>query len=145
MKCCYEKPRADAPDAGQKKSSQFALTTPVSVEISEGLWEILTRITYDEVSHAVQEDNCILQLGQYMFNKLKNKGNSEDYIRQKMREVGRLVLESQKVTPLKRLEEFFPRVIVAVKKMAGYNPESNAYQTPSFKLKFDYSLKKYPI
>lgn len=77
-----------------------------------------------------------------MFNKLKNKGNIEDYIRQKMQEVGRLVLEAQKVTPLKRLEEFFPHVIAAVEKMAGYNPESNAYQTPSFALKLDYSLNR---
>ncbi|TWW56094.1 hypothetical protein D4764_08G0000810 [Takifugu flavidus] len=39
------------------------------------------------------KDNCILQLGQYMFNKLKN---NEDYIKQKMQEAGRLVLEAQK-------------------------------------------------
>ncbi|XP_029685193.1 uncharacterized protein [Takifugu rubripes] len=148
MKGCHEKPRKDAPEAGRKRvRSLCALTTPVSVEISEGLREILTKMHYDEVSHAVQEDNCILQLGQYMFNKLKNKGNNEDYIRQKMREVGRLVLEAQKVTPLKRLEEFFipknfPHVIAAVKKTAGYNPETNAYQTPSLALKLGHSLKK---
>lgn len=83
-----------------------------------------------------------------MFNKLKNKGNNnDDYIRQKMREVGRMVLEAQKVTPLKKVEECFipknfPHVISAVKKAAGYDPKNNTYQTPSLALKLGHSLKK---
>lgn len=45
------------------------------------------------------------------------------------------------------MEEFFipknfPHVIAAVKKTAGYNPETNAYQTPSLALKLGYTLKK---
>lgn len=63
------------------------------LRLVSGLQKILTHMNYDEVSHVVQNDKCILQLGQYMFNKLKNKGNSnDDYIRQKMIEVGRMVL-----------------------------------------------------
>lgn len=56
---------------------------------------------------------------------------------------GKLVHMAQKVPSLKRLEEFFPHVIAAVKKMAGYSPQTNAYQTPSLALKLGYSLKKY--
>ncbi|KAI3375954.1 hypothetical protein L3Q82_016372 [Scortum barcoo] len=73
-----------------------------------------------------------------MFNKLKNKGNNnDDYIRQKMREVGRMVLVAQTVTPLKKVEEFFipknfPHVISAVKKAAGYDPKTNTYQNSVF-------------
>lgn len=149
VKRCEEKPREDEPRVGRKRvRSLCALTTPVSFEISEGLQNILTHMNYDEVSNVVQNDKCILQLGQYMFNKLKNKGNNnDDYIRQKMREVGRMVLVAQNVTPLKKVKEFFipknfPHVISAVKKAAGYDPKTNTYQTPSLALKLGHSLKK---
>ena len=149
VKICPEKTREDAPQFGRKRvRSLCALNTPVGLDVSKGLQKILTHMNYDEVSHVVQKDKCILQLGQYMFNKLKNKGNSnDDYIRQKMREVGRMVLEAQKVTPLKKVEEFFipknfPHVISAVKKAAGYDPQTNTYQTPSLALKLGHSLKK---
>lgn len=99
IKTCEEKPREDEPRVGRKRvRSLCALTAPVNFEISEGLQKILTHMNYDEVSNVVQNDECILQLGQYMFNKLKNKGNNnDDYIRQKMREVGRMVLVAQKL------------------------------------------------
>ncbi|XP_051802894.1 uncharacterized protein LOC110968623 isoform X9 [Acanthochromis polyacanthus] len=149
IKICPENTREDTPQAGRKRvRSLCALTTPVGLEISEGLQKILTHANYDEVSRVVQSDKCILQLGQYMFNKLKSKGNNnDDYIRQKMREVGRMVLEAQKVTSLKKVEEFFipknfPHVISAVKRAAGYDPNTNTYQTPSLALKLGHSLKK---
>lgn len=149
MKTCEEKSRDNEPRVGRKRvRSLCALTTPVSLEISEGLRNILTHMNYDEVSNVVQNDKCILQLGQYMFNKLKNKGNNnDDYIRQKMREVGRMVLVAQNITPLKEVKEFFipknfSHVISAVKKAAGYDPKTNTYQTPSLALKLGHSLKK---
>ncbi|XP_029943204.1 uncharacterized protein LOC115385360 isoform X2 [Salarias fasciatus] len=149
VKVCPEKTREDAPQVGRKRvRSLCALTTPVSLEVSDGLQKILTHMNYDDVSQVVQNEKCILQLGQYMFNKLKNKGNNnDDYIRQKMREVGRLLFVAQKITPLKKMEEFFipknfPHVIRAVKEAAGYNAETNTYCTPSLALKLGHSLKK---
>lgn len=58
-----------------------------------------------------------------------------------------MVLEAQRVTSLKKVEEFFipknfPHVISAVKKAAGYNPKTNTYQTLSLALKLGHSLKK---
>ncbi|XP_058471537.1 uncharacterized protein LOC131444863 isoform X2 [Solea solea] len=149
IKICQEQAGDDAPQVGRKRvRSLCALSTPVGLDIGEGLKKILTHMIYDEVFHVVQNDKCILQLGQYMFNKLKNRGNNnDDYIRQKMREVGRMVLEAKKITPLKKMKDFFipqnfPYVISAVKAAAGYEPKTNTYQTPSLALKLGHSLKK---
>lgn len=149
VKVCPEKTKEDDTQVGRRRvRSLCALATPVGFEVSESLRKILTHMNYDEVSQVVQNDTCILQLGQHMFNKLKNRGNNyDDYIRQKMREAGRMVLEAQKATPLKKVEEFFipknfPHVLEAVKKAAGYDPETNTYKTPSLALKLGHTLKK---
>ena len=65
IKICPEKTREDTPQAGRKRvRSLCALATPVGLEVSEGLQKILAHANFDEVSHVVQSDKCILQLGQ---------------------------------------------------------------------------------
>ncbi|MGL5294649.1 MAG: hypothetical protein ACRC9V_12950, partial [Aeromonas sp.] len=68
-------------------------------------------------------------------------------IRQKMREVGRLLLEARKITPLRTMVEFiipanFKHVISAVKVVSGFDKETNSYRIPSLALKLGHSLNK---
>ncbi|XP_036419034.1 uncharacterized protein LOC118802695 isoform X2 [Colossoma macropomum] len=149
MKNCPKKTQDsdESPIARKRVRSLCALATPVGRDISEGLKKVLSQMTYDDVYHTVQNDKCILQFGEHMFNRHGSDVSKHDYIRQKMREVGRLLLEAQKLTPLKKMEDFiipanFSHVVSAVKVVAGYNPEKNTYSIPSLALKLGHSLQK---
>ncbi|XP_049332973.1 uncharacterized protein LOC111195432 isoform X3 [Astyanax mexicanus] len=149
MKNCPKKTQdsADSQVSRKRVRSLCALANPVGRDISEGLKRVLSQMTYDDVYRSVQNDKCILQFGEHMFNRHGSDVNKHDYIRQKMREVGRLHLEAQKLTPLKTMEDFiipanFSHVVSAVKMVAGFNPEKNTYRIPSLALKLGHSLQK---
>ncbi|KAG9271819.1 hypothetical protein AMEX_G13306, partial [Astyanax mexicanus] len=149
MKNCPKKTQdsADSQVSRKRVRSLCALANPVGRDISEGLKRVLSQMTYDDVYRSVQNDKCILQFGEHMFNRHGSDVNKHDYIRQKMREVGRLLLEAQKLTPLKTMEDFiipanFSHVVSAVKMVAGFNPEKNTYRIPSLALKLGHSLQK---
>lgn len=62
------------------------------------------------------------------------------YIRQRLRELGRLKVVAQKKNAIQRAEELiypanFNSVITAVKELADYNPENNTFCKPSLALK----------
>ncbi|XP_019906138.1 uncharacterized protein LOC105029909 isoform X2 [Esox lucius] len=145
---CPLKPKMDGESQGRKGvRSMCALTTPVGLEISDGMKKVLRQMNYDEVSRIVQSDKCIMQLGQHMFNRMGSDVGKHDYIRQKMREAGRLLLEARKITPIKAMEEMiipsnFPHVISAMKVVAGYNAENNSFRIPSLALKLGHSIQK---
>ena len=75
------------------------------------------------------------------------KVGSNQSIRQKMREIGRLIQQAWKAGTLKKVEDFyvpsnFNFVVEAVKEVAGFNEDRNSYKTPSLALKLGHSLKK---
>lgn len=81
-----------------------------------------------------------------MYNGRK-PNEKNDYIRQKMREMARLLITARATTPLKSTEDLvmpsnFPHVIQAVRSVAGYDLDSNSYKTPSLALKLGHSLAK---
>ncbi|XP_058506754.1 uncharacterized protein LOC131473526 isoform X3 [Solea solea] len=83
--------------------------------------------------------------GQHLFDLNGSRKNRHDYIRQRLRELGRLLLVAKKKTPIRKAEELiypanFNHVISAVKALAGYNAENNTFCTPSLALKIGNSL-----
>ncbi|KAI4789668.1 hypothetical protein KUCAC02_035105 [Chaenocephalus aceratus] len=116
-------------------------------QISPGVWKMLTAMKSDDISAAVRSDFCILQLAQSFFNKHGQDPTKYDYIRQKLREVGRLLLTLRKEFSIQTLEEAvrpanFHVVIRAVKRVSGFKEEKHFYQTPSLALKLGHSLRK---
>ncbi len=147
IKNCPLKPKDDESQGRKRVRSLCALKTPVGLEVSESLKKILSFMNYDEVARVVHSDRCIMQLGEHMFNRMGSDVTKHDYIRQKMREVGRLLLEARKITPLKTMVDFFipanfKHVISAVKVVSGYDEEKNSYRIPSLALKLGHSLNK---
>ncbi|XP_051980871.1 uncharacterized protein LOC127642308 [Xyrauchen texanus] len=147
LKNCPLKPKDDESKGRKRVRSLCALKTPVGLEVSKGLKNILSIMNYDEVSRVVHSDCCIMQLGEHMFNRMGSDVNKHDYIRQKMREVGRLLLEARKITRLRSMVDFiipanFKQVISAVKVVSGYDEEKNCYRIPSLALKLGHSLNK---
>ncbi|XP_065152045.1 uncharacterized protein [Paramisgurnus dabryanus] len=147
IKNCPLKPKDDEAQGRKRVRSLCALKTPVGLEVSKGFKKVLSLMNYDEVSRVIHSDRCIMQLGEHMFNRMGSDVTKHDYIRQKMREVGRLLLEARRITPLKTMEDFmipanFKHVISAVKVVSGFDEEKNSYRIPSLALKLGHSLKK---
>ena len=75
----------------------------------------------DDVYSAVKSDECIMEYGQHLFNRLGFDPAKHEYIRQKMWELGRLLKCSRTSTSLKTIEDHilpknFMQVVEAVKK-----------------------------
>ncbi len=121
--------------------------TSLIQQISQGVWKLLTVMKDDDISAAVRSDFCILQLAQSFYNKHGQDPTKYDYIRQKLREVGRLLLILRKEFSVQTLEDAvrpanFYVVIQAVKRVSGFDDGKHSYQTPSLVLKLGRSLNK---
>ncbi|XP_041914388.1 uncharacterized protein LOC121679609 isoform X3 [Alosa sapidissima] len=127
--------------------SLCANAQPVPVGVSAKLWKLLSEMSQDDVTHAAKNDVCIVKMGEQMFNKIGHDPSKHEYIRQKMREVGRLLLAGTQESPMKTMEDFilpsnFPHVVNAVKDVAGFDSNSNSFKIPSLALKLGHSLQK---
>ncbi|XP_059192255.1 uncharacterized protein LOC131974118 [Centropristis striata] len=147
MKICPARGETDdeSRTGKQRVRSKCALKTAVVHEISEGLKSVISCMTYDEVTRTIQNDKLLLQFGQHLFDLNGSRKNRHDLIRQRLRELGRLLVVAQKKTSIRKAEELiypsnFSSVISAVKELAGYNPENNTFLTPSLALKVGHSL-----
>ncbi|XP_034547617.1 uncharacterized protein LOC117818719 isoform X2 [Notolabrus celidotus] len=115
--------------------------------ITDGLKNILSVMTYDEVTRAIMDDPVVLQLGELLFSQHGSDEKRHEYIRQNLRQLARLVLEAQKTSRLKKLEDFFkpsnfPDVVSTVKVLAGFDPETKTYKAPSLAVKLGYIIQK---
>lgn len=108
--------------------------------------EVFSRMTHDDVSLAVRHDDLIIKLGGHLLSKFSD--NHYNYVGQKLREMGRLLLQMRSIRPsINCLSEtidpkVFDDVVRAVKKIAGMDESSGKYKTPSLALKVGHSLKK---
>ncbi|XP_013856680.1 uncharacterized protein LOC106512654, partial [Austrofundulus limnaeus] len=93
------------------------------------------KLERDEVSEAVVGNRIILQFGEHMLSEDGQNVNKHEHIRQNLRDVARLVLEAQKSTPVKSLEDFFNpsnflHVLSAVRAVAGFDPRKKTFARP---------------
>lgn len=117
-----------------------------SEHISAGVWKLLNPMRQDAVSSVVRNDFGILQLAQSFYNKHGHDQTKYEYIRQKLREVARVVLSLREdgiySTEDAVKPESFQKVAKAVKSVSGFDEETNSYKTPSLALKIGHSLLK---
>ncbi|CAJ1081294.1 hypothetical protein F2P79_020338 [Xyrichtys novacula] len=147
MKICKFKPSIPLKPGRTRVQALCGFAAPPPPGMKEQLWKLLNKMVQDEVYFAVKSDPCIMEYGEHLFNRLGYDPGKHEYIRQKLRELGRLLICSRKNTPLKMIQDHikpanFMYVIEAVKDIAGYNGETDAYRCPSLALKVGYSLKK---
>lgn len=143
MKRCLQ--RIERFSLSRKK--RIHLDLPKPKKVSEAVWKIACEMNQDEISMVVQSERDILHLGESLYNSRKPHERRNDYIRQKMREMARLLLAARTETPLKVTEDLvlpsnFPHVLQAVRAVAGYDLESNIFKIPSLALKLGHSLAK---
>ncbi|KAK1877482.1 UvrABC system protein B [Dissostichus eleginoides] len=147
MKICpAKKETGDEPSIEKERvRSRSALKTAIAREVSDGLKGVMSCMNFDAVTQIIQNDKLLLQFGQHLFDLNGSRKSRHDYIRQRLRELGRLLLVAKHNTPIRKAEELiypanFNHVISAVRELAGYNPEDNTFKTPSLDLKIGNSL-----
>lgn len=69
-----------------------ALGAASSHQISSGVWKLLTAMKQDDIASVVRNDLSIIQLAQSLHNRHGQDTTKNEYMRQKLREVGRLLL-----------------------------------------------------
>ncbi|XP_058639539.1 uncharacterized protein LOC131544877 isoform X2 [Onychostoma macrolepis] len=148
IRTCPQNPKNENRTFGQKRVQSInSLTLPPPVDVSKSLWTIACEMVNDEVANVVRNDRYILLLGEQMYNRLKSQSRRNYHIKQKMRELARLLITARSLTPIHNMEDFiqpcnFPHVIKAVRAVAGFSEETNTYKIPSLALKLGHSLVK---
>ncbi|KAL1022430.1 hypothetical protein UPYG_G00027530 [Umbra pygmaea] len=113
----------------------------------EGLIEMLKTMRSDETSEAAKNDQCILDYAKFLFKRLGYDKTQHPHIRQKIRELGRLLVTLTESTTLTTLKEAikpvnFEEVVRAIKITSKFNESDNSYGIPSLAVKLGCSLKE---
>ncbi|KAL2093743.1 hypothetical protein ACEWY4_011055 [Coilia grayii] len=113
--------------------SLYGTIEPPPDHVSKDLWKILEKMHQDEITLAAKGDKHALQLGEQLLN--KGPGDAavrEDYIRQRLRELGRLLVTCQRITPMNSLMDLilpknWDHLIAVLKEVAGYDDETGCF------------------
>lgn len=147
MKQCKLRTNELSTPGADKMFSPGARTGATAQGVSAGLREILRNMNDDELLLTIKADPYIIKLGEYFYNKLGADSGKHAYVRLKMREVGRLLIQAKKATPLRRMEDFvdpsnFLHVVTAVKMVCGYDDDKCTFKRPTLAVKLGHSLQK---
>ncbi|XP_049446940.1 uncharacterized protein LOC125897585 [Epinephelus fuscoguttatus] len=130
----------------RRVQANFSLMLPTNTAISRGLKKILEDMTYDAVTQVVTSDMLIILLGERMFLKQGEIGQHRANIRNKMRELARLVLVARTIDKdIVSLKDLinpgkFNTVLEAVKTMTRFDELINRFSASSTALKLRHSL-----
>ena len=150
MKRCALRPEnnvEEGPEWRQRVSSIASAQSTMSQPISSELWSLLGKMHKDDVSTAIRNDHYLMQFAQSLFNKHGSDRAKHEYIRQKVRELGRLLVTLRHTTRIHNMEEAikpgnFFTLTSAVKRVSGFDPQNNSFKAPSLALKIGHSLRK---
>ena len=127
--------------------STYLLPTPVTVS-DQFMTDILSKMREDKVANICRKDAIIVKLGQRLYQKHGHLQHEHQYIRQKMREMGRFLHNINSIdkscrTLTESLDPSkFQTIVQAARSTGQYDPTSNTYKSPSMALKIGHTLKK---
>ncbi|KAL4234518.1 hypothetical protein ACF0H5_006161 [Mactra antiquata] len=134
---------------GRNHQVDSASLMPVSAIANQGFREkILDKMTNDTVSIVARTDNDIVTFGQRQFIKHARNSHQFNYVRQKMRELSRFLIEARVVDcSIQTLRDCidavkFPVCVTAVKNLCGYDNSNMLFGIPSLANKIGHSLHK---
>ncbi|KAL7877386.1 hypothetical protein SRHO_G00040290 [Serrasalmus rhombeus] len=148
MCSCRLRPGSVAPKPGKNRvQSMCTYTGPVPSTISKQLWGVISAMNPDPVTDIVKNDQVIIDVGQHLLNKGGTSAKNQQSVREKMREMGRLIRNARKVTTLKKMEDLinpkkYMETVKAVKLTCGYDSETNKFLIPSLANKLGNTLVK---
>lgn len=126
MKICKLSPKDYVPTPGKNRVQALcSYAQPVPLNVSKWLWKTISHMNPDEITVAVKNDGCIIQLREHLLNKAGSSAKNEAYVRQKLRELGKLLISGSKVASLKTMEDFidpqnFMKTVQAVRHARGH-------------------------
>jgi len=145
---CPSKTKSDTATGGRTRVlGEIALAeSPFCKELPSDVRKMFSSMKADEIASAVQNDFLLMQLARYLCNKYRDHPSKQEYIRQQLREMGRLLLALRKMSIFSiknaiRPKHFY-KVVEAVKDVTGFNEKMRSYNKPSLALKLGHSLKK---
>lgn len=148
MRSCGLKPGSIKPKPGKNRvQSLCTYTAAVSANINKQMQRVISSMNPDQVSEIIKNDPVIIEFGQHLLNKGGITAKNEQNVREKIRELGRLIHNARRVTTLKTLEDFinpqkYMEVVEAVKVTCGYDCETNKFLIPSLANKLGHALVK---
>ncbi|KAG7999744.1 hypothetical protein GBF38_000001 [Nibea albiflora] len=148
MRNCRLSPRSVAPKPGKNRvQSMCTYTGPVPSHISKQLWGVISAMNPDPITDIIKNDQVVTDIGQHLLNKGGTSAKNQQCVREKMREMGRLIHNARRVTTLKKMEDLinpkkYMETVKAVKATCGYDSETNKFLIPSLANKLGHALVK---
>lgn len=148
MRNCRIKPQPMHLKPGKNRvQSMCTFTGPVPLNITKQLWGVISAMNQDPVTDIIKNDKVITELGQHLLNKGGLSDKNKQNVREKMRELGRLIQTARRVTSLKTLEDCvnpgkYLETVKAVKYTCGYESEKDTFFIPSLATKIGNTLVK---
>ncbi|XP_033125442.1 uncharacterized protein LOC117123571 isoform X2 [Anneissia japonica] len=128
------------------REGMMLLSSPNEMRCS--LTKVLEGMNFDEVRKVIRGDDLLLQLGDKLCSNHRPEQDNFETTRNKLREVGRLVIAFRKVSKAGSASlstlidpENFTDVVTAAKSIAGYAEDTQIYSRPSLALKLGGTLK----
>lgn len=150
MKTCPCKREGIDEKSGGRVQSQAAMLLPQHSEISAPLRSILERMKVDEISTAVKTDDTIIKYGNSLCHKHFNNDDQTYHISNKLRELGRLLVEMRQKQLVKNFKniinpQLYSEVVRQITILCGWDEERKTIETPSLGIKLGQLLTKMAI
>ncbi len=140
MRTCKLQPQSVPLKPGKKRVQSM---WPVPSNMTKQLWEVISAMNFDPITDIIKKDKVIIDIGQHLLNISGLSAKNKQCVREKMRELGRLVHSARRVTSLKTMEDCvnpkkYVETVKAVKYTCGF--ESDKFKIPSLAKKLGNSL-----
>ncbi|KAM3618408.1 uncharacterized protein V6R79_020019 [Siganus canaliculatus] len=148
MRTCSLRPGSVKPKPGKNRVQSFCTyALPVPSNVTKQLWGVISAMNPDPVTDIIRRDKVIIDVGQHLLNKGGLSAKNQQCVREKMRELGRLIHNAKKVTSLKKMEDLidpkkYMETVRAVKATCGYDSETAKFLIPSLANKLGNALVK---
>ncbi|CAJ1071516.1 uncharacterized protein LOC124050300 [Xyrichtys novacula] len=148
MRRCRLRPESVTPKPGKNRvQSMCKYAEPVPSYIKKELWEVISSMNPDPITDIIKNDKVILDIGQHLLNKGGSSDKNKQNVREKMRELGRLIKSARRGTTLNKMEDLinpekYMETVKAVKLTCGYESDTNKFLIPSLAIKLGNALVK---
>lgn len=148
IRSCALRPESVRLKPGKNRVQSFCTYLGgVPSNIGKQLWGIISAMNPGPITDLVKNDSVITELGQHLLNKGGTSLRNQQCVREKMRELARLLYNARKYTTLKKMEELidpknYMETVRAVQFTCGFDSERSVFKIPSLANKLGNSLVK---
>ncbi|XP_028249004.1 uncharacterized protein phf11 isoform X2 [Parambassis ranga] len=147
---CKFKPQGESSQGKTRVQALCAFAERAPLGLGEAYWKFVSDMNQDDIAVAIKEDPCILKYGYRLFNRNERVTGQHQRVRQKLRELGRLLLHAKKVAPVKTVRDLikpenYSHVVSAARSLAGFNDKTGKFHRPSLARTVGHSLRSLAI